>query len=177
MKSPRALVIAGILISMLLWWRPLTASAEQTKAAKGDGQKVSRPQQPKWFKVPKVANVQSKEKNVPARSPERDPFRVLVVRQSDEPMVPTLPGKRGLQIRHLRVKGIVKTGNQYFAIVDSPPASGGIFLRINDEVSDGRVVGIKEDSVLFQERAVDQLGKPYTREVVMKISGSGGSNQ
>jgi Tfp pilus assembly protein PilP len=127
------------------------------------------------FPLPSVAQVHpSAEDKGDVRLPERDPFRALVVRQSDEPLFPVVPGKRGIRVRQLQLKGIVKADGHYLAVMDTRQSTGTLLFRENDEVSDGRVVSITEDSVQFEERSVDPLGKPYWRDVVKKISGSGG---
>lgn len=115
--------------------------------------------------------------NPQQRPAGRDPFRTLAVRGNGDLTLPVLPGKRGLRVEQLQVKGIVRTEKQYMAIVVGRQSSAALFLHKDDQLSDGRVVAINEDSVLFQERAVDPLGKPFTRDVLKRISGSGGVNQ
>ncbi|MBZ5552533.1 MAG: hypothetical protein LAO21_07420 [Acidobacteriia bacterium] len=129
------------------------------------------------FPLPSVAQaISSAEDKGEMRVPARDPFRALVVRPSDEPLFPVVPGKRGIRVRQLQLKGIVKAEGHYLAVMDTRQSTGTLLFRENDEVSDGRVVSITEDTVSFQERSVDPLGKPVWRDVIKKISGSGGVN-
>lgn len=148
-----------------------------SKAAPSRGKKQVKVQPQIKLQVPSAEAVKKTKPTPDVRIGDRDPFRALTVAASAEPEAPSLPGKRGLHIRTLRVKGIVSSENQWIAMVDTPQSPAALFLRRGDEVADGQVVAIRKDAVVFEERAVDPLGKPYTREVVKKISGSGGAIQ
>lgn len=104
----------------------------------------------------------------------RDPFRPLVVRSGDE--VPTVlpPGKKGLIINRLEVKGVIKTDEGYIAVVQAGPNSAAIFLREKDSLYDGDVEKIYSDRVIFRRFVTDKLGKVYAEEVTKPIIGSAG---
>lgn len=160
---------AAILLSSLNYGAQKTAGGRENPKSKA----VSTEPAASPLLPPASAPPGSEEKAL-VRMPDRDPFRQLVVRENDEALSPAFPGKRGLRVRQLQVKGIVKAGEHYFAVIDTRQSAGALFFRENDEVSDGRIVAITEDSVLFKERLIDPLGKPYWRDVQKKISGSGG---
>jgi len=160
---------AAILLTCLNYGAQKTASGrENPKSNAVSTEPAASPLPPQGSAPP------STEEKALVRMPDRDPFRQLVVRESDEALSSAFPGKRGLRVRQLQVKGILRAGEHYLAVIDTRLSSGALFFRENDEVSDGRIVAITEDSVLFKERSIDPLGKPYWRDVQKKISGSGG---
>lgn len=175
MKKTRTFGIQLGLLAFILVFLASPAPGAQKSATGREGAKKTATTKKTAFPLPSVAQVTpSAEDKGDVRLPERDPFRALVVRQSDEPLFPVVPGKRGVRVRQLQLKGIVKAEGHYLAVMDTQQSSGTLLFRENDEVSDGRVVSITEDTVSFQERSVDPLGKPVWRDIVKKISGSGG---
>lgn len=104
---------------------------------------------------------------------QRDPFRPLVVRSSEEPPENLPLGKKGLLVLRLQLKGIVMAGNQRLALVESGTNPAAIFLYERDSVYDGVVEKILEDRIVFSHFGMDKLGKPYQEEVIKKLSGSG----
>ena len=165
----------GLLAFILVFLAFPAPGAQKSPTGREGAKKKTADTKKTAFPLPSVAQVTpSAEDKGDMRPPERDPFRALVVRQSDEPLFPVVPGKRGLRVRQLQLKGIVKAEGHYLAVMDTRQSSGTLLFRENDEVSDGRVVSITEDTVSFQERSVDPLGKPVWRDIVKKISGSGG---
>ncbi|MBZ5536054.1 MAG: hypothetical protein LAO31_08875 [Acidobacteriia bacterium] len=177
-KMKRFCLSLGLVLFVVVLLASSAIAAQKPAAARREGakDKASAPRKAA-FPLPSVTPVHpSPEDKGDMRLPERDPFRALVVRQSDEPLFPVVPGKRGIRVRQLQLKGIVKADGHYIAVMDTRQSSGTLLFRENDEVSDGHVVSISEDTVQFQERSIDPLGKPYWRDVVKKISGSGGVN-
>jgi|GEM_PF-4052666 len=104
----------------------------------------------------------------------RDPFRPLVVRASDEPPANLPPGKKGLLVNRLQLKGIVKTGSGYYAVVQSAANPAAIFLREKDVLHDGEVDKIYDDRVVFKRFSTDQMGKPIQEDVTRKLPLGGG---
>lgn len=113
----------------------------------------------------------STEAEVGIRS-RRDPFRPLVVRSSEEPPTSLAPGKKGLVISRLQIKGIVKTDSGSVALVQSGSSPVAIFLKEKDSLYDGEVMKIYDDRVVFKHLAVDKLGNAYQEEVTKRLSGS-----
>jgi Tfp pilus assembly protein PilP len=176
MKKRKAIfIILGCLALTALGLASLTMGAEKPGGRREGAKNKSGPPKRAAFPLASTTSVAlSTDEKEDSRLPGRDPFRALVVRQSDEPLFPVVPGKHGIRVRQLQLKGIVKSEGHYLAVMDTRQSSGTLLFRENDEVSDGRVVSITEDAVLFQERSLDPLGKPLLRDVVKKISGSGG---
>jgi Tfp pilus assembly protein PilP len=165
----------GLVFFVMILLASSAIGAQKSVAGREGAKDKSSPPKKAAFPLPSVTPVNtSPEGKGDIRLPERDPFRALVVRQSEEPLFPVVPGKRGVRVRQLQLKGIVKADGHYIAVMDTRQSSGTLLFRENDEVSDGRVVSITEDTVQLQERTIDPLGKPYWRDVVKKISGSGG---
>jgi Tfp pilus assembly protein PilP len=105
----------------------------------------------------------------------RDPFITLVGKQTggagSAPVLP--PGKGGLQVSTLILQGIVCGPNGMIAVVANPQKSV-YFLRVGDELFDGRVEKIEIGSVHFHEVGKDAFGKPIEREVTRKLNPSSG---
>jgi hypothetical protein len=104
----------------------------------------------------------------------RDPFITLVGKQTGAgPTVSLPPGKGGLQVSTLILQGIVSGPNGMIAVVANPQKSV-YFLRVGDELFDGRVDKIEIGSVHFHEVGKDAFGKPVEREVTRKLNPSSG---
>ncbi len=122
------------------------ADAAKAEAAKADAAKA---EEKKW-----------------AMTGKRDPFFSPVVAQNGGSGCST--GKKCLEIGQINLRGIVKSGGGFIAVVTNS-LDKAYFLRENDPVFNGYVVRITGDSVVFQETIQDKLGKPFVREVVKKI--------
>ncbi len=171
-----AWMIRGVLL-VAFAGAPLLAAIQKTSspvAPRRTGKKTES-KMSRLLRVPAVVPLKSGAAKEEARPVGRDPFQPLIIRSSERAEGPSLPGKRGLRIRTLRLQGIIRSGSQWTAMVNGPGVSGAIFLHVHDEVADGKVVAITRDSVVFAERATDPLGKPIDRDVVKKLSGSGGA--
>ena len=105
----------------------------------------------------------------------RDPFITLVGKQTggSGPALNLPPGKGGLQVSTLILQGIVSGPNGMIAVVANPQKSV-YFLRVGDELFDGRVEKIEIGAVLFHEVGKDAFGKPVEREVTRKLNPSSG---
>jgi hypothetical protein len=104
----------------------------------------------------------------------RDPFITLVGKQTATgPALNLPPGKGGLQVSTLILQGIVSGPNGMIAVVANPQKSV-YFLRVGDELFDGRVEKIEIGDVIFHEVGKDAFGKPVEREVTRKLNPSSG---
>ncbi|HXE76141.1 MAG TPA: hypothetical protein VNN18_10985 [Candidatus Xenobia bacterium] len=144
----------GLLASVLLLSVPATSVAQAKPAAK-----ASKP-------AAKVAAA-------PKKPERRDPFRSLLVRPGEAGTQVLPPGKPGLVIGQLVVTGIVVMPGDSVAVVSMPGRNRAYFLRERDELYDGYVARITEDSVIFREKSKDAYGRPYEKEVVKQLSASG----
>ena len=102
-----------------------------------------------------------------AMTGKRDPFFSPVVQQGGGSGCST--GKKCLEIGQINVRGVVKSEGGFIAVVTNS-LNKAYFLHENDPVFNGFVVRITGDSVVFQETMQDKLGKPFTREVVKRIT-------
>jgi hypothetical protein len=102
-----------------------------------------------------------------AMTGKRDPFFSPVVAQVGGSGCST--GKKCLEIGQINVRGVVKSDSGFIAVVTNT-LNKAYFLRENDPVYNGYVQKITGDSVVFHETVQDKLGKPFSREVVKKIS-------
>src|SRR5580658_2003250 len=134
---------------------PATAKAtadEKAAAASviGEAPKPPQPDDKKW-----------------AMNGKRDPFFRPVVQQPTGSGCST--GKKCLEIGQINLRGVVKSESGFIAVVTNT-LNKAYFLHENDPVFNGYVMRITGDSVVFEETVQDKLGKPFTREVVKKIS-------
>ena len=118
--------------------------------AKAEAAKPAKPEQKKW-----------------AMTGKRDPFFSPVVQQNSGSGCST--GKKCLEIGQINVRGVVKAETGFIAVVTNS-LNKAYFLHENDPVFNGYVIRITGDSVVFQETMQDRLGKPFTREVVKRIT-------
>jgi len=98
---------------------------------------------------------------------KRDPFLSPVVSRQSGSGCST--GKKCLDIEAIALHGVVRSDNGMIAVVTNG-LNKAYFLRENDPVFNGYVVKITGDSVVFKETFQDKLGKPFTRDVVKKIT-------
>jgi Tfp pilus assembly protein PilP len=128
-------------------------AAQENKASaikKVEPPAAPKPEQKKW-----------------AMTGKRDPFFSPVVQQTSGSGCST--GKKCLEIGQINVRGVVKAESGFIAVVTNS-LNKAYFLHENDPVFNGFVVRITGDSVVFQETMQDKLGKPFTREVVKRIT-------
>ena len=138
------------------------------KAAKPSGAKKSVSKKaattPGGVVAPKTPPIQGR----------RDPFKLpgppVAAAEGELALGPLPPGTRGLVIGRLRLEGIVRldTTSTMIAVVDTN-ANRAYFLRENDSVYNGIVSKITPDSVTFRENALDQSGKVFTRDVILRL--------
>jgi Tfp pilus assembly protein PilP len=116
----------------------------------GETPKTPKPEEKKWSMTGK-----------------RDPFFSPVVQQPTGSGCST--GKKCLEIGQINLRGVVKSEGGFIAVVTNT-LNKAYFLHANDPVFNGYVVRITGDSVVFEETVQDKLGKPFTREIVKKIT-------
>lgn len=85
----------------------------------------------------------------------RDPFRPPRTKAAEAP-----------PIVHLKLTGIVREANSYYALVESDSSPGmGYIIREHDVVDSAKVVKITKDSVVFEVRTKNAEGKLLARYV------------
>ena len=103
------------------------------------------------------------------------PFRAIVIKKPPEAtlLAPncTQPGKKSLLIGQLQLQGIARNvEGQWIAVVDNK-TKRAYFLREKDELCNGVVTRITQESMVIEERSVDSFGRTRTREVVLASPG------
>jgi Tfp pilus assembly protein PilP len=133
---------------------PVKAAAAAPKPeaapADADAAKAEQPQQTKY-----------------SMTGRRDPFISPVVSRAGGSGCST--GKKCLDIEQIALRGVVRSDAGMIAVVTNG-LNKAYFLRENDPVFNGYVVKITGDSVVFKETFQDRLGKPFTKDVVKKIT-------
>ncbi len=137
--------------------KPATSSTAKTVAE-------TKPSEPaKTAEAPKPKPEEKKW----AMSGKRDPFFSPVVEQPTGSGCST--GKKCLDVAEISLRGVVKAESGFIAVVTNS-LNKAYFLHENDPVFNGYVLKITGDSVVFQQTVEDKLGKPFTKEVVKRIS-------
>lgn len=110
---------------------------------------------------------EKKEETKYAMTGKRDPFVSPVVNRQMGSGCST--GKKCLDIEQIALHGVVKSDNGMIAVVTNG-MNKAYFLRENDPVFNGYVVKITGDSIVFKQNFQDRLGKPFTKDVVKRIT-------
>ena len=85
----------------------------------------------------------------------RDPFQPPRVKTAEKP-----------PMVHLKLTGIVREANAYYALVESDSSPGmGYVIRENNVVDSAKVVKITRNSVVFEVQTKNSEGKLLTRYV------------
>ncbi len=107
----------------------------------------------------------------PAGTPtRRDPFVTPISKTASKVDQPSCagPGKRSLLLSQTALRGVARTPGGMIAVVTTS-GNRTYFLRENDQVCNGRVVKVSEDSLVYEENLLDALGRVKKAEQVMKI--------
>lgn len=82
----------------------------------------------------------------------RDPFRPLIKPRVETARVRPKTGLAALDVKELKLAGIIWGGRGYYALVEAPNGAGYV-VRLNDTVGeDARVAKITSDAVMFEVR-------------------------
>lgn len=80
----------------------------------------------------------------------RDPFQPLIKPRVDKAKTRPKTGLAALDVKELKLAGIIWGGRGYFALVEAPNGAGYV-VRLNDVVGDdARVAKITADAVMFE---------------------------
>jgi Tfp pilus assembly protein PilP len=82
----------------------------------------------------------------------RDPFRPLIRPRVETVKARPKTGLAALDVKELKLAGIIWGGRGYYALVEAPNGAGYV-VRLNDTVGeDARVAKITSDAVMFEVR-------------------------
>ena len=147
------------------------AALPATTASKTAATPVSAASRPKTPAVPASAPEAPKtpkpEERKYSMTGKRDPFVSPVVSRQGGSGCST--GKKCLDIDQIAVRGVVKSDNGMIAVVTNG-LNKAYFLRENDPVFNGYVLKITVDSVVFKQNFQDRLGKPFTKDIVKRLT-------
>lgn len=113
----------------------------------------------------------------------RDPFVSLIQPPKPAPKpraaVASRPaaGLAGIAVSDVQVKGVVRSGATFVALLEGPDGRTFLAKRL-DRLVDGVVKGIERDAVVFTERVEDAAGAIRQRDVrkALKVSVAGGQS-
>jgi Tfp pilus assembly protein PilP len=173
----RSRALAGIAVALLL---TMGVSAQQPAAApRGAPQPAPAPQgkpQPEA-----AAPAQSGKGAVPPSvgaysyraEGRRDPFVSLVGRGSERPEGSRPSGVAGLLINEINIKGIVRDGSGFIAMVQGADNRAYV-VRPGDRLLDGTVKAIVQDTVVFSQDVNDPLSLVKQKEIRKNLRSTGG---
>jgi hypothetical protein len=107
---------------------------------------------------------------VKAVNGRRDPFISSVSTAAAAAAVCNSGGKRCLAIDRISLKGVVRSGSGFIAVVVNA-ANRAYFLRENDPLMNGYVVRITSNAVTFKQTEKDRTGHPVTHDVTLTLGG------
>ena len=97
----------------------------------------------------------------------RDPFENPFKKKAQQKRLQK-PGTAGMLINEVELVGILKKGDEYIAIFNGTD-NLGYFLKVNDELEDGRIKEITIETVVFEQRIEDPTAIRKTREVIKRL--------
>jgi len=104
----------------------------------------------------------------------RDPFLSLLGRGNDPAMSGSRPpGVAGLLIADVTVKGILRSGSGFLAMIQAPDSKTYI-VRAGDRLFDGSVKSILQDTVIFSQNVNDPLSLVKQREIPKAVRSAEG---
>jgi Tfp pilus assembly protein PilP len=109
------------------------------------------------------------------REGRRDPFVSLVGRGTDPVGTTRAAGLKGLLVSEATVKGIMRGGPGYLAMIQAPDNKTYI-VRSGERLLDGVVKAITHDTVLFSQDLLDPLSVVKQRDVPKRIRATEGGS-
>jgi hypothetical protein len=168
LKSTITILLLGGCLAWAQGAKPATGTAKKA-AAQAAAKSEAAPAAPSGAQP--TVGVPSAPKTV-LRGARRDPFisPIVKVGVSDDGGSGCTNGKRCLVVAQLQIMGVAKTGDGMIAVVTSKNTKRTYFLRENDPVYNGYVLKITDDSVVFKENVLDNLGRPVPRDVEKRVT-------
>lgn len=98
----------------------------------------------------------------------RDPFRPLIRPRVETARTRPKTGLAALDVKELKLAGIIWGGRGYFALVEAPNGAGYV-VRMNDIIGeDARVAKITSDAVMFEVQT-SPVPKSQARQVELRL--------
>ena len=166
-------IFASFLLGEVLPARAQAQAGRQVAGQAAGARQAAAPAQPAPA-APRATSAPAQAPTPPSGS-RRDPFRAIVIKKPLEAtlLAPncTQPGKKSLLVGQLQLQGIARNvEGQWIAVVDNK-TKRAYFLREKDELCNGVVTRITQESMVLEERTVDSFGRTRTREVVLASPG------
>ena len=102
------------------------------------------------------------------RRDRRDPFYPLIRPRVETAKARPKTGLAALDVKELKLAGIIWGGRGYYALVEAPNGAGYV-VRLNDTVGeDARVAKITSDAVMFEVRT-SPVPQSQARQVELRL--------
>ena len=178
----KAWMVWGTMVAGVIFLEALPAGAQGPAAARAPAQagaarqQVSTPPAAPQTRAPAApaAAAPAQTPTPPQPGQRRDPFRPIEIKSEaaarDLPPNCTQSGKQGLIVGQLMLQGIARSvEGQWIAVVDNKTGRA-YFLRTKDELCNGVVLRVDQESLVMEERTMDSFGRTRTRQVVLQAS-------
>jgi hypothetical protein len=144
---------------------PIVAVLGLLAAGPSSAQTPAEPKTPPQTAAPATTPVEPPAGFTYDAEGRRDPFLSLLGRGTDSRNPAARPaGVPGLLIAEVTVKGIVRNGGGFIAMIASPDNKTFI-VRAGDRLFDGSVKAIVQDKVIFSQDVNDPLSLVKQREI------------
>ena len=162
------MVVASVIFAEASAAQAPAGARAQAQAGAARQQVAPRPAPPAVPSAPAPAS----DIALPPPGQRRDPFRPIEIKRQgaarDLPPNCTQAGKQGLIVGQLMLQGIARSvEGQWIAVVDNKTGRA-YFLRTKDELCNGVVLRVDQESIVMEERTMDSFGRTRTREVVLR---------
>lgn len=140
------------------------AGAQATSQARAASQAAAPQQQAQ------AAPARSQQAGTTTPAGQRDPFRPIQIKGPAEDIPPncTEPGMAGTLVGQVQLQGIASDVQGRWIAVVGNNTGRAYFMRTNDQLCNGVVTRVDQESLVMEERTLDSYGRTRTREVVLR---------
>ena len=167
----KAWIVWGILVAAILLAEPRGSLAQAQAGAQAASQARAASQQATPQQQTQAA-AQSERTPTPAGGQQRDPFRPIEVKREGQAVdiVPncTQPGMAGTLVGEVQLQGFASDVEGRWIAVVGNKTGRAYFLRDNDQLCNGVVTRVEQESLTMEESTLDSFGRTRTRDVVLR---------
>jgi len=171
----KAWILSGLAVGGLLLAGSAFVSAQGPAGAQVRSQAAAASQRTPQQQAQAAAApaAQGQQQQAPPATPtgRRDPFRPIEIKRAED-IAPNCaqPGMAGTLVGQVQLLGLATDVQmRWIAVVDNKTGRA-YFLRAGDQLCNGVVTRVDEESLVMEERTMDSFGRTRTHEVVLRPS-------
>jgi hypothetical protein len=166
----KAWIVWGILVGLLLA-TPVLVRAQAQAGSRARSQATAARQQtaPQQQASSAPAAQGAQQANPAAPTGRRDPFRPIEIKRAED-IAPncTQSGIGGILVGQVQLRGIASdVQGRWIGVIDNKTGRA-YFLRQSDQLCNGVVTRVDQESLVMEERTMDSFGRTRTREVILR---------